>query len=99
MDCASHLVLCLALASRGKSEIFAPVVVFGPSRFVLGLMNGITPAVRTILHDICGTEHVVQAFAYIDGMKRASPGRRLRLRTCVPQTRVKEFGATILQHT
>ncbi|CAB1100441.1 unnamed protein product [Ectocarpus sp. CCAP 1310/34] len=39
------------------------------SRFALGLMNGITPAVRTILHDICGTEHVVQAFAYIDGTK------------------------------
>ncbi|CAM9503102.1 unnamed protein product [Ectocarpus sp. 4 AP-2014] len=44
-------------------------VALSSSRFVLGLMNGITPAVRTILHDICGTEHVVQAFAYIDGTK------------------------------
>ncbi|CAM9142011.1 unnamed protein product [Ectocarpus fasciculatus] len=44
-------------------------VALSSSRFVLGLMNGITPAVRTILHDICGAEHVVQAFAYIDGMK------------------------------
>lgn len=36
-------------------------------RFVLGMMNGITPAIRTAVHEICGKCHVVQAMAYIDG--------------------------------
>lgn len=30
-------------------------------------MNGITPAVRTTVHEVCGTEHVLKALAYIDG--------------------------------
>ncbi|CAN0523628.1 unnamed protein product [Ectocarpus sp. 12 AP-2014] len=40
------------------------------SRFVLGIMNGITPAVRTTVYEMCGTNsHVVQAMAYIDGAR------------------------------
>lgn len=36
--------------------------------FVLGMLNGITPAIRTTVYEVCGTnEHVVQAMAYIDG--------------------------------
>eukprot|EP00752_Nemacystus_decipiens_P007148 g6401.t1 len=42
------------------------------SRFILGMMNGITPALRTTVRDICGTEHVVQAMAYIDGSRALS---------------------------
>lgn len=37
-------------------------------RFILGMMNGITPALRTTVHEVCGgSEHGVQAMAYIDG--------------------------------
>ncbi|CAM9962798.1 unnamed protein product, partial [Ectocarpus fasciculatus] len=43
------------------------------SRFVLGIMNGITPAVRTTVYEVCGTNaHVVQAMAYIDGARAAT---------------------------
>lgn len=31
------------------------------------MTNGITPALRTTVREICGSEHVVQAMAYIDG--------------------------------
>lgn len=36
-------------------------------RFVLGLMNGIMPALRTSLNEVCGPEHVVQGMTYISG--------------------------------
>ncbi|CAN0435171.1 unnamed protein product, partial [Ectocarpus sp. 12 AP-2014] len=40
------------------------------SRFVLGIMNGITPAVRTTVYEVCETNsHVVQAMAFIDGAR------------------------------
>ncbi|CAM9109587.1 unnamed protein product [Ectocarpus sp. 8 AP-2014] len=40
------------------------------SRFVLGIMNGIMPAIRTTVYEVCATNsHVVQAMAYIDGAK------------------------------
>ncbi|CBN79752.1 conserved unknown protein [Ectocarpus siliculosus] len=40
------------------------------SRFVLGVMNGIMPAIRTTVYEVCTTNsHVVQAMAYIDGAK------------------------------
>ncbi|CAM9104883.1 unnamed protein product [Ectocarpus sp. 6 AP-2014] len=43
------------------------------SRFVLGIMNGITPAVRTTVYEVCGTNsHVVQAMAYIDGARAST---------------------------
>ncbi|CAN0066183.1 unnamed protein product [Scytosiphon promiscuus] len=42
------------------------------SRFALGLMNGITPAIRTTVREICGTERVLQAMAYIDGSRAVS---------------------------
>eukprot|EP00903_Cladosiphon_okamuranus_P005914 g5847.t1 len=42
------------------------------SRFVLGMMNGITPALRTTIREICGSEHVVQAMTYIDGSRAVS---------------------------
>ncbi|CAM9109513.1 unnamed protein product [Ectocarpus sp. 8 AP-2014] len=43
------------------------------SRFVLGIMNGITPAIRTTVYEVCGTNsHVVQAMAYIDGARAAT---------------------------
>lgn len=31
------------------------------------MLNGITPALRTTVHELCGSEHVVEAMAYIDG--------------------------------
>ncbi|CAM9173868.1 unnamed protein product, partial [Ectocarpus sp. 12 AP-2014] len=43
------------------------------SRFVLGIMNGITPAIRTTVYEVCRTNsHVVQAMAYIDGSRAAT---------------------------
>ncbi|CAM9645936.1 unnamed protein product [Ectocarpus fasciculatus] len=34
------------------------------SRFILGLTNGIMPALRTTLSEVCGKEHVVQGMTY-----------------------------------
>eukprot|EP00903_Cladosiphon_okamuranus_P005915 g5848.t1 len=43
------------------------------SRFVLGMLNGMTPAIRTITYEVCGTnQHVVQAMAYMDGARAAT---------------------------
>ncbi|CAN0218208.1 unnamed protein product [Hapterophycus canaliculatus] len=42
------------------------------TRFTLGLMNGITPAIRTTVREVCGTERVLQAMAYIDGSRAVS---------------------------
>lgn len=36
-------------------------------RFILGLLNGIMPAVRTTVHEVCGPEHVVMGLAYVGG--------------------------------
>ena len=36
-------------------------------RFILGLLNGIMGAVRTLIHEICGPEDVVKGMAYIGG--------------------------------
>lgn len=33
----------------------------------MGILNGITPAVRVSVHDVCGTRHVEHAMAYVDG--------------------------------
>lgn len=38
-----------------------------PPRFVLGIVNGVTPVTRVCVHEVCGTLHVEQAMAYIDG--------------------------------
>ncbi|CAN0446804.1 unnamed protein product [Ectocarpus sp. 12 AP-2014] len=36
-------------------------------------MNGITPAIRTTVYEVCRTNsHVVQAMAYIDGSRAAT---------------------------
>ncbi|CAM9676943.1 unnamed protein product [Ectocarpus sp. 6 AP-2014] len=62
----------------GLSSIMACSVVFGlstsfamavGSRFVLGLTNGIMPAVRTLTREVCGPEHVVSGMNYIAGSK------------------------------
>ncbi|CAM9212872.1 unnamed protein product [Ectocarpus sp. 12 AP-2014] len=62
----------------GLSSIIACSVVFGlstsfamavGSRFVLGLTNGIMPAVRTMTREVCGPEHVVSGMNYIAGSK------------------------------
>ena len=64
---------------RGSQRPVAPQI---ESRFVLGMMNGITPALRTTVREICGAEHVVQAMAYIDGR---NPHILSRLEcTCLP---------------
>ncbi|CAB1097986.1 unnamed protein product [Ectocarpus sp. CCAP 1310/34] len=56
----------LAISSRWVVATVGPGRSCG--RFVLGIMNGITPAVRTTVYEVCGTNsHVVQAMAYIDG--------------------------------
>ncbi|CAN0007258.1 unnamed protein product [Ectocarpus fasciculatus] len=62
----------------GLSSIMACSVAFGlsssfamavASRFVLGLTNGIMPAVRTLTREVCGPEHVVSGMSYIAGSK------------------------------
>lgn len=36
-------------------------------RFVLGLTNGIAPALRTTMRDLCGLEHVMKGMTYLGG--------------------------------
>ena len=54
-------------------------LVTNECRFILGMMNGITPALRTTVHEVCGgSKHGVQAMAYIDGESTSfQPLRRL----------------------
>ncbi|CAM9819743.1 unnamed protein product [Hapterophycus canaliculatus] len=53
----------------GMSSAYSVAVA---SRFILGAMNGITPAIRTMVQEVCGTEHVLKAMAYIDGSRAVS---------------------------
>lgn len=36
-------------------------------RLILGLTNGITPALRTTLREVCGKEHVLRGMTYLSG--------------------------------
>lgn len=47
-------------------------LLVGPGRFVLGLANGIVPALRTTLRELCGPEHMVRAMSYFSGKGVAS---------------------------
>ncbi|CAM9633813.1 unnamed protein product, partial [Hapterophycus canaliculatus] len=62
------IVGLLAIASCsvafGLSTSFAMAIA---SRFVLGLMNGIMPAVRIMTREICGPELVVLGMTYVGG--------------------------------
>ncbi|CAM9609748.1 unnamed protein product, partial [Laminaria digitata] len=42
------------------------------SRFILGLTNGISPALRTTLRETCGHEHVLQGMTYFSGCQAFS---------------------------
>jgi len=76
-NCNSHYPQLLAVVLSGKhssssrQQRLTPRSV-GPAsdacRLILGMMNGITPAIRTTVHEVCGgSRHGVQAMAYIDG--------------------------------
>lgn len=52
----------------GQLHVSRPDSFFSFSRrFVLGLLNGIMPAVRTMTREICGPEHVVMGMTYVGG--------------------------------
>lgn len=36
-------------------------------RLILGLTNGITPALKTTLREVCGEEHVLRGMTYLSG--------------------------------
>ncbi|CAM9138178.1 unnamed protein product, partial [Hapterophycus canaliculatus] len=42
------------------------------SRFILGLTNGIMPALRTTLSEVCGPEHVVLGMTYVSATRAIS---------------------------
>ncbi|CAN0329264.1 unnamed protein product, partial [Pylaiella littoralis] len=60
----------------GLLSITTGFIAFGTSRtysmalaFVFGLMNGIMPALRTSLKEICWPEHVVRGMTYVSGAR------------------------------
>ncbi|CAN0494585.1 unnamed protein product, partial [Scytosiphon promiscuus] len=42
------------------------------SRLVLGLTNGIMPALRTSLHEVCGPEHLVVGMTILNSCRAFS---------------------------
>eukprot|EP00752_Nemacystus_decipiens_P005353 g4854.t1 len=60
----SAIVVCSV--AFGLSTSFTMAIA---SRFVLGLLNGIMPAVRAMTREVCGPEHVVMGMNYIGGSR------------------------------
>lgn len=58
----------------------APALCHFAPRLVLGVLNGITPALRVSIRDVCGTQHVEEAMAYVDGERGTSTRVGLRKR-------------------
>ncbi|CAM9933856.1 unnamed protein product [Scytosiphon promiscuus] len=58
------LAIAACSVAFGLSTSFAMAVT---ARFVLGLMNGIMPAVRTMTREVCGPELVVLGMTYVGG--------------------------------
>eukprot|EP00904_Undaria_pinnatifida_P010340 jgi/Undpi1/6436/HiC_scaffold_20.g08917.m1 len=59
----SGIVVCSILFGVSANFLWAVT-----SRFVLGLVNGIMPAVRALTHEICGPEHVYVPNTYTGGL-------------------------------
>lgn len=50
-------------------------------RFILGLTNGIIPAVRTVTREVCGPEHVVAGMTYVSGEESTAYSTMVRAAT------------------
>ena len=59
-----------AVDLRTDADLFSTCMLFSSRRLVLGLTNGMAPALRTAMREACGQEHVLQGMTYIAGEAR-----------------------------
>ena len=68
LDNASGLGVSLPDMISRSSNLFSRPHNMPPTcRLILGLTNGITPALRTTLREVCGEEHVLRGMIYLSG--------------------------------
>ncbi|CAM9177422.1 unnamed protein product [Scytosiphon promiscuus] len=63
------LSITLFSLTFGMSTTYTVALV---SRFIMGLTNGIMPALRTTISEVCGPEHVVLGMTYISATRAIS---------------------------
>lgn len=63
----THVSKTLDTACNGPRARCQPHCQCLSRRFILGLTNGISPALRTTLREACGHEHVLQGMTYFSG--------------------------------